>query len=407
MRDSVTQLTDQLDQAQLESSSLANQLGQAESTINSLETQLENSSLLKQQRDRQLNSLTGQLAKLDSTSEQLGSDATKREEELSAELVKLNAKNNSLSEQLRQANSDLTDALTSLTDRDQQISRLQDDLEIQKRQLSEIVESHSKKLAELTESIKIKQGVEARLSQVTIELRLRQTRFERETAALQKSHEEEIQTQQKTSSSALTSSRIELKHYQQQTSELNRQLSELTKGRGQSEQRAMDSARKLELAEAKVLAVQNEKIREVEELNQQLKVLQQQVAAAKTERGQEVADLESKLATKENEYAIAIAELETALKSERADKAKSQPQRSKAERKMSSPAATKSVIKDLTLVSGIGPVAAKKLHKLGVKTIDQIAAWTDKDVQHFSETLAVGSRIINEKWVKQAKQLIK
>ena len=62
---------------------------------------------------------------------------------------------------------------------------------------------------------------------------------------------------------------------------------------------------------------------------------------------------------------------------------------------------------DLTRIVGIGKVYQGKLNKIGVRSYEQIAAWTKKDVQGVEEQLGLGDRIINEKWIKQAKALLK
>ena len=62
---------------------------------------------------------------------------------------------------------------------------------------------------------------------------------------------------------------------------------------------------------------------------------------------------------------------------------------------------------DLTRIVGIGKVYQGKLNKIGVRSYEQIAAWTKKDAQGVEEQLGLGDRIINEKWIKQAKALLK
>jgi large subunit ribosomal protein L21 len=57
-------------------------------------------------------------------------------------------------------------------------------------------------------------------------------------------------------------------------------------------------------------------------------------------------------------------------------------------------------------IKGIGAVIEKKLLEYGVNSIDQIAAWSDKDVDDFSQRLNFKGRIEREKWVEQAKELL-
>ncbi|NVK20879.1 MAG: 50S ribosomal protein L21 [Kangiellaceae bacterium] len=68
-------------------------------------------------------------------------------------------------------------------------------------------------------------------------------------------------------------------------------------------------------------------------------------------------------------------------------------------------AAAKTAGDDLTKLSGVGPVLAKKLHEAGVTTFAQIAAWTEADVAEFDEKLNFKGRIEREGWIEQAKEL--
>nr|WP_285834478.1 helix-hairpin-helix domain-containing protein [Kangiella sp. TOML190] len=70
-------------------------------------------------------------------------------------------------------------------------------------------------------------------------------------------------------------------------------------------------------------------------------------------------------------------------------------------------AAAKTEGDDLTKLSGVGPVLAKKLHEAGVTSFAQIAAWTEADVTEFDEKLSFKGRIEREGWIEQAKELAK
>jgi large subunit ribosomal protein L21 len=61
---------------------------------------------------------------------------------------------------------------------------------------------------------------------------------------------------------------------------------------------------------------------------------------------------------------------------------------------------------DLTLISGIGPVIAKKLESLGITTLKQIAALKPKRAAEIDEELNSTGRIEREEWIEQAKELI-
>ena len=206
---------------------------------------------------------------------------------------------------------------------------------------------------------------------------------------------------------------IELGHYQQQVSKLQQQLSELQHQDSQWQQRVLEVEEKLSLAEASQTQTQAEKAKQdqtVAQLNEQLNMLQAKLTSGQHLQKQKLADLERQLQVKEDAHAIELDQLQKVLESERS--AKAEAQSSSADQKRDSGAASKVKSKsaktpndDLTLISGIGPVAAKKLRKLGVKSLSQIAAWTKQDVQTFSADLSVGKRIESEAWIKQAKKL--
>jgi large subunit ribosomal protein L21 len=73
--------------------------------------------------------------------------------------------------------------------------------------------------------------------------------------------------------------------------------------------------------------------------------------------------------------------------------------------KAEAPAATGA--DDLKKLSGVGPALEKKLNAAGVTSFEQIAAWTDADVEAFGEKLSFKGRIEREGWIEQAKELAK
>jgi predicted flap endonuclease-1-like 5' DNA nuclease len=60
---------------------------------------------------------------------------------------------------------------------------------------------------------------------------------------------------------------------------------------------------------------------------------------------------------------------------------------------------------DLRKMIGIGPVNERLLHKAGVMTFAQIAAWTAADIKRIEEILQFDGRIERERWIEQAKLL--
>lgn len=61
---------------------------------------------------------------------------------------------------------------------------------------------------------------------------------------------------------------------------------------------------------------------------------------------------------------------------------------------------------DLTEISGIGPVIAGKLRKLGYTRFEQIARLTPQDIERVNAQLNFKGRIEREQWVKQARGLV-
>jgi predicted flap endonuclease-1-like 5' DNA nuclease len=61
---------------------------------------------------------------------------------------------------------------------------------------------------------------------------------------------------------------------------------------------------------------------------------------------------------------------------------------------------------ELTRIKGLGPKLAATLHGLGVTRIDQIAAWSDADIDRIDAQLGrFQGRIRRDEWVEQARLL--
>ena len=61
---------------------------------------------------------------------------------------------------------------------------------------------------------------------------------------------------------------------------------------------------------------------------------------------------------------------------------------------------------DLKLIVGVGPVLERLLHQLGVTSYQQIARWTERDIDEFDHRLAeFPGRIRRDGWVTQARAL--
>jgi large subunit ribosomal protein L21 len=61
---------------------------------------------------------------------------------------------------------------------------------------------------------------------------------------------------------------------------------------------------------------------------------------------------------------------------------------------------------NLSLISGIGPTIEKKLRAAGITSWDQIAAWSDADIERLDKDLGLRNRHVREEWVEQARELI-
>ena len=61
---------------------------------------------------------------------------------------------------------------------------------------------------------------------------------------------------------------------------------------------------------------------------------------------------------------------------------------------------------DLTKIKGIGPVLNGKLNALGINSFQQIADFTQADIDRIDATLDFPGRIERERWVAQAKAIV-
>ncbi|MGE0881632.1 MAG: hypothetical protein AB7L13_23720 [Acidimicrobiia bacterium] len=61
---------------------------------------------------------------------------------------------------------------------------------------------------------------------------------------------------------------------------------------------------------------------------------------------------------------------------------------------------------DLNKIIGIGPVINQKLHDMGVHWFDQIAGWSDDDVDRIGRQLDFPGRIQREEWREQAREIL-
>jgi len=92
------------------------------------------------------------------------------------------------------------------------------------------------------------------------------------------------------------------------------------------------------------------------------------------------------------------------VKEKPAPKAKAAPKAEKASAKKAP--AKKDAVDDLTKISGIGPVFAKRLAEEGITTYAQVAKLTKKRIAELDEKLDLKNNIDNDDWPGQAKALM-
>ncbi|MEP5515172.1 MAG: 30S ribosomal protein S2 [Bauldia litoralis] len=61
---------------------------------------------------------------------------------------------------------------------------------------------------------------------------------------------------------------------------------------------------------------------------------------------------------------------------------------------------------DLKKISGVGPVLEQKLNSLGITKLDQVANFTDEEIEKVDDALNFKGRIQRDDWIGQAKTLI-
>lgn len=61
----------------------------------------------------------------------------------------------------------------------------------------------------------------------------------------------------------------------------------------------------------------------------------------------------------------------------------------------------------LRLLAGLGPKIEERLREAGIRSLKQVAAWTETEIAVISKRLKLGNRIVRDRWVEQAKSLLK
>lgn len=63
-------------------------------------------------------------------------------------------------------------------------------------------------------------------------------------------------------------------------------------------------------------------------------------------------------------------------------------------------------VDDLKVISGVGPALEEKLHGFGIYTYEQIANWSEANIEAFDQLLSFKGRIQRDDWLSQAKELM-
>lgn len=63
------------------------------------------------------------------------------------------------------------------------------------------------------------------------------------------------------------------------------------------------------------------------------------------------------------------------------------------------------VTDDLKLLSGVGPALEEKLNSVGIYRFEQIASWTERNVEKLEELISIKGRVERDNWIAQAKEL--
>jgi NADH-quinone oxidoreductase subunit E len=64
------------------------------------------------------------------------------------------------------------------------------------------------------------------------------------------------------------------------------------------------------------------------------------------------------------------------------------------------------VVDDLKKISGVGPKLEKVLNGMGIRTLAEIAKWTEAEMREIDDKLGLENRIIRDNWASQAKALL-
>lgn len=60
---------------------------------------------------------------------------------------------------------------------------------------------------------------------------------------------------------------------------------------------------------------------------------------------------------------------------------------------------------DLTVIKGVGPVLARRLHELGITRFAQLAALTPEQARMIDDVIDFPGRVERERWIEQAREL--
>ena len=437
----MTRIKSELEAAKVSASEFDAEFAQAESKIaeleetrSGLETKLNESDAELKSKTSSLESLKSELQaateKAENSNDSTAStaeleNARRRLTDLESQLQAKSSRLEQTESELESLRSEIESAESAMTKSDsklQEVSRLKSDLESFSSEKSRLEENMSKLQVELAETKAAQQVV----NDQTAELKVKLSSSEARNEHLAKSLEEKTATE-----NALTTIRSQLDEAKLETMKARQQLEVETTGfqsRLAAEQQLVSSRGEettrmtAEIDQLKIQLSDSQKRLESEqsmkaELSQELERQRGSIEALKAKLesadaisavNQQLQDAlnrqERRLNELENSQLGSLGRIESLIASHPKPSTAKSGQSAKTKKAKNSGKSNTKAGDKLTKINGIGPVLEKRLNKLGINSLRQIAKWTKADVQKWESKLDWTS-IARDGWVEQAKQL--
>ena len=368
----------------------------------------------------EITSLKQAVSEADLDSKTAAEDAEKSKQEaasLKEEIEKVQLRVLSATEAEEAAKSKLDAVESTLAEKNEQIESLRREVAAQS-DLSDVVSSQKTEILGLSESLSsVKKGQEAV-----------QQELDNANQQLQESHRriEELNSASVAADQQLQKTERDLKNLQQEKASLEQLVERL---KSESEQAKLED----QSAEAKILIEKNELLSKQvghlesaskysqsakEELKEVISVQKQRIGELETSVGS-ARDMAARQSAAVAQANAALLKIEAALAEQtkrinamedanRLSLAKIAQLQAAASKRPSSGRKSKlsKGAGQLSEVNGIGPKYQKKLTDLGVKTIKEIAEWSNDDIEKFADKLGCGKTMTND-WREKAQDLIR